>query len=67
LALLRQTKGELIDRLREADDETVGLLLDGLKAATDFHKQAFDILQAANLRIIVAGSWLERNEWKPQQ
>lgn len=65
-AMLRQTKNEMIDGLRDLDDEAGNYLFDGFKAAKDFHKQAVDIIEDVEARLVVAGSWLEVNEWEPQ-
>lgn len=63
LGVLRQSKPEVIDKLRKIDDETADMLFDGLKAAVEFHEQAADLLKKAELRLIVAGSVLETTEW----
>ena len=65
-AMLHQTKGEMIDRWRDVDDETGSVLIDGLAGAIKFHKQAVKILEAAQSRILVAGSFLEVNDPEPQ-
>jgi hypothetical protein len=62
--MLRQTKDETINGLRNLEDEAGNVLFDGFTAAIKFHKQAVDILEAAEARILVAGSFLEVNEWE---
>jgi hypothetical protein len=65
-AMLHQTKQEIIDRWCGADDEAGILMIDGVADGIRFHQQAVDILTAAQSRILVAGSFLEVNEWEPQ-
>ena len=65
-ANLHQTKEVLIDGLRDLDGDAGNALFDGFTAAIKLHKQAVKILEAAQLRILVAGSFLEVNEWEPQ-
>ncbi|MFO1103313.1 MAG: hypothetical protein U1E20_10470 [Methylocystis sp.] len=52
--------------LRDIHEKSGCEMLDNFQAAIDFHKQAARILEAAERRVLVAGSFLEVNEWEAQ-
>jgi hypothetical protein len=64
--MLGQPKEKIIAMLRDVDEKTGCEMFDAFRSAIDFHKQAVKILEAAECRILVAGSFLEVNEWEAQ-
>lgn len=62
--MLSQPKDKIVAMLRDIDEKDGCEMFDAFRAAIDFHKQAVKILEAAECRILVAGSYLEVNEWE---
>jgi hypothetical protein len=63
--MLSQPKDKMVAMLRDVDEQIGCEMFDAFRAAIEFHKQAVKIFEAAECRILVAGSWLEVNEWEP--
>jgi hypothetical protein len=64
---LGKTKPELVEMMRQINNEVGVEMMDGFISATDFFKQALFLLEKAEARILCAGSVLEIEDGEDEQ